>query len=406
MGTVAGQRHQSKAVPNNLPLHLTTFVGREADLRSLKSLVRNARIVTLTGTGGAGKSRLAAELAGATRDAWPDGVWWVALAAESDVGAAVVANLELPGRGSPRQVAASWLASRRALLILDNCEHLVAECASFANALLERCPSLTILATSREPLGVPGEVRWPVSSLGDPDALNLFEARARLVLPDFKVAQPNRETVSAICERLDRLPLAIEMAAARLDLMSERELLVNLNDRFRVLASGARTVPERQQTMAAAIDWSHRLLKANEATMFRRLGVFQGGFTLEAVRGVYPDAADGDALAVLTGLVQKSMAVADRLEDGSTRYRLMESHRWRRSSADTTSTSCPRDGRRASRRTSGPPLAGRATRSTMPGWRSRSSLPSRSFSIRYACAMRCSTGSNSPPPGTRGGQER
>src|SRR5438477_578860 len=327
MGTVAGQRHQSKAVPSNLPLHLPTFVGREPELRSLKSLVRSARIVTLTGTGGAGKSRLAVEVAGATRDAWPDGVWWVALAAESDVGAAVVANLELPGRGSPRQVASSWLASRRALLILDNCEHLVAECASFSNALLERCPTLTILATSREPLGVPGEVRWPVSSLGDPDALNLFEARARLVLPDFKVAQPNRETVSAICERLDRLPLAIEMAAARLDLMSERELLVNLNDRFRVLASGARTVPERQQTMAAAIDWSHRLLKANEATMFRRLGVFQGGFTLEAVRGVYPDAADGDALAVLTGLVQKSMAVADRLEDGSTRYRLMESHR-------------------------------------------------------------------------------
>src|SRR6266550_1887342 len=327
MGTVAGQRHQSKAVPSNLPLHLTTFVGREPELRSLKSLVRSARIVTLTGTGGAGKSRLAVEVAGATRDAWPDGVWWVALAAESDVGAAVVANLELPGRGSPRQVASSWLASRRALLILDNCEHLVAECASFSNALLERCPTLTILATSREPLGVPGEVRWPVSSLGDPDALNLFEARARLVVPDFKVAQPNRGPVSAICERLDRLPLAIEMAAARLDLMSERELLVNLNDRFRVLASGARTVPERQQTMAAAIDWSHRLLKANEATMFRRLGVFHSGFTLEAVRGVYPDAADGDALAVLTGLVQKSMAVADRLEDGSTRYRLMESHR-------------------------------------------------------------------------------
>src|SRR5207245_2030448 len=166
MGTVAGQRHQSKAVPSNLPVHLTTFVGREPELRSLKSLVRSARIVTLTGTGGAGKSRLAVGVAGATRAAWPDRVWWVALAGES-------------------------------------------------------------------------------------------EARARLVVPDFKVAQPNREPVSAICERLDRLPLAIEMAAARLDLMSERELLVNLNDRFRVLASGARTVPERQQTMAAAIDWSH-----------------------------------------------------------------------------------------------------------------------------------------------------
>src|SRR3989441_5145845 len=317
MGTVAGQRHQSKAVPSNLPVHLTTFVGREPELRSLKSLVRSARIVTLTGTGGAGKSRLAVEVAGATRDAWPDGVWWVPLAAESDVGAAVVANLELPGRGSPRQVASSWLASRRALLILDNCEHLVAECASFANALLERCPSLTILATSREPLGVPGEVRWPVSSLGDPDALNLFEARARLVVPDFKVAQSNREPVSAICDRLDRLPLAIEMAAARLDLMSEPELLSNLTDGFRLLASGARTVPERQQTMAAAIDWSHRLLTADEAQLFRRLAVFHGGFTLDAVRSICSDAA-GDSVGALTGLVQKSMPGAERLEDRST----------------------------------------------------------------------------------------
>src|SRR5438874_4520679 len=326
MGTVAGQRHQSKAVPSNLPLHLTTIVCREPALRSRKSLVRSARIVTLTGTGGAGKCRLAVEVAGATRDAWPDGVWWVALAAESDVGAAVVANLELPGRGSPRQVASSWLASRRALLILDNCEHLVAECASFSNALLERCPTLTILATSREPLGVPGEVRWPVSSLGDPDALHLFEARAGLVLPDFKVAQPNRETVSAICERLDRLPLAIEMAAARLDLMSERELLVNLNDRFRVLASGARTVPERQQTMAAAIDWSHRLLKANEAAMVQRLAVFQGGFTFDAAQAVCSGHEAGGILGSLGALVQKSMVVAERLDDGSTRYRLLESH--------------------------------------------------------------------------------
>src|SRR2546425_5145862 len=319
MGTVAGQRHQSKAVPSNLPVHLTTFVGREPELRSLKSLVRSARIVTLTGTGGAGKSRLAVEVAGATRDAWPDGVWWVPLAAESDVGAAVVANLELPGRGSPRQVASSWLASRRALLILDNCEHLVAECASFANALLERCPSLTILATSREPLGVPGEVRWPVSSLGDPDALNLFEARARLVVPDFKVAQSNREPVSAICDRLDRLPLAIEMAAARLDLMSEPELLANLTDRFRVLASSTRTAPERQQTMAATIDWSHRLLTSDEATMFRRLAVFQGGFTLEAAQAVCSDAMLVGVLELLGALVQKSMVVAERLDDGHTR---------------------------------------------------------------------------------------
>jgi len=323
MGKVAGQGHQSMTAPNNLPLHLTSFVGREADLRALKSLLRASRLVTLTGTGGAGKSRLAAETARANSHAWPDGVWWIELADETDVAAAVVARLELPGRGSPQDVAISWLASRHTLLVLDNCEHVIAQSASFSQALLQRCPELTILATSREPLGVPGEVRWPVSALGDPDALSLFEVRARLVAPEFKVAAPNREPVIAICERLDRLPLAIEMAAARLDLMSEQELLTNLNDRFGVLASGARTAPERQQTMAAAIDWSFRLLTPEEAMLFRRLAVFQGGFTLEAGRAV---GANGDTLRLLNGLVQKSMVVADRLVDGKTRYRMLESN--------------------------------------------------------------------------------
>jgi non-specific serine/threonine protein kinase len=323
MGMVAGPSHQAALAPNNLPLHLTSFVGREADLRSLKSLLRSARLVTLTGTGGAGKSRLAAEAARASSQVWPDGVMWIELADETNVPAAVVASLELPGRGTPRDVVASWLASRRALVVLDNCEHVIAESAAFCDYLLRHCPELSILATSREPLGVPGEVRWAVSPLGDADALSLFEVRARLVAPDFKVAGSNRGPVVAICDRLDRLPLAIEMAAARLDLMSEQELLANLNDRFRILASGARTAPERQQTMAAAIDWSHRLLTPEEARLFRRLAVFQGGFTLEAARAV---GANGDTLRLLNGLVQKSMVVADRVPDGSTRFRLLESH--------------------------------------------------------------------------------
>ena len=323
MGMVAGQGHQATAAPHNLPLHLTTFVGREADLRSLKSLLRTARLVTLTGTGGAGKSRLAVEFARANRDVWRDGVWWVALADESDVAAAALASFELPGQGTPRDVVASWLASRQALVILDNCEHVIAQCAAFSQFLLQRCPELGILATSREPLGVAGEVRLPVSQLGDPDTLSLFEVRARLVAPDFKVAAPNRGLVVAICDRLDRLPLAIEMAAARLDLMSENELLANLNDRFGLLATGVRAAPERQQTMAAAIDWSYRLLTDDEARLFRRLSVFQGGFTLEAARAV---GANGETLRLLNGLVQKSMVVADRLDDGSTRFRMLESH--------------------------------------------------------------------------------
>jgi predicted ATPase len=250
MGMVAGQGHQATAAPHNLPLHLTTFVGREAELRALKSLLRTSRLVTLTGTGGAGKSRLAVEAGRANRDMWPDGVWWVALADETDVAGAVVASLELPGRGKPRDIVASWLASRQALVILDNCEHLIGQSADFSQFLLQRCPELTILATSREPLGVAGEVRLPVSPLADPDALSLFEVRARLVAPAFKVGAPNRGPVVAICDRLDRLPLAIEMAAARLDLMSENELLADLNDRFLLLATGVRPpaapAPERR----------------------------------------------------------------------------------------------------------------------------------------------------------------
>ena len=313
------------APPKYLPRFLTTFVNREAELKALKPLLAGSRMVTLIGTGGAGKSRLAVELANATDDMWPDGMWWVELAAESAVGGAVVTNLELPGRGSPEQVVASWLASRHGLLILDNCEHLVADCAKFCHYVLERCPGITILATSREAIGVAGEVRWTVGPLDDSHALDLFEARARLVLPDFRAMPGNREPVAAICNRLDRLPLAIEMAAARLDLMSERELLANLNDRFQLLASGTRTVHQRQQTMAATIDWSYRLLTAEEAQLFRRLAVFQGGFALEAARAVCAEEEAGDVVQVLRGLVQKSMVVADRVAD-STRYRLLESH--------------------------------------------------------------------------------
>ena len=179
MDRVAVRGKQAAAAPSNLPHHLTSFVGREAELRSLKRLLSTSRLVTLTGTGGAGKSRLASELAAANSSLWPDGVWWIELAATDDVSGAVVATLELPGRGPAQDVVASWLAARKALLILDNCEHLVAECAAFCQRVLQRCPELNIIATSREALGVPGEARWPVSSLRDPDAVLLFEgARA------------------------------------------------------------------------------------------------------------------------------------------------------------------------------------------------------------------------------------
>ena len=325
MDRVAVRSKHAPAASSNLPHHLTSFVGREAELRSLKSFLSTSRLVTLTGTGGAGKSRLASEFAKANGNLWPDGVWWIELAGADDVSGAVVAALELPGRGPAQDVVASWLAARKALLVLDNCEHLVAECAAFCQKILERCPQLNIIATSREPLGVPGEARWPLASLRDPDAVLLFEARARLVSPDFKMATGNLDPVTRICERLDRLPLAIEMAAARIDMMSEQELLRNLNDRFRFLTSGTRTAPQRQQTMAAAIDWSHRLLTDHETRLFRRLAVFHGGFTAEAAEAVCSDGIETNLIDVLAGLVQKSMVVADRLDSG-TRFRLLESH--------------------------------------------------------------------------------
>jgi len=325
MDRVAVRGKHASAASSNLPHHLTSFVGREAELRSLKDLLGRSRMVTLTGTGGSGKTRLASEVAKANANLWPDGVWWIELSGTDAVSGAVVGTLELPGRGSAQDVVASWLAARKALLVLDNCEHLVADCATFSQRLLERCTQLTILATSREALGVPGEARWPVASLRDPDALELFAARARLVSPDYKMSAGNFDPVTRICERLDRLPLAIEMAAARIDVMSEQELLNNLNDRFRFLTSGTRTAPQRQQTMAAAIDWSYRLLTDHEARLFRRLAVFQGGFTAEAAEAVCSDGIEANLIDVLAGLVQKSMVVADRLDSG-TRFRLLESH--------------------------------------------------------------------------------
>ena len=324
MGSAPVRSSHPPAVPN-VPRPLTSFVGRDAELRALKALLAESRLVTITGTGGAGKTRLATELTRTGTGKWPDGVWWVELAGVDEVPGAVVRVLELPGLGRAVDVVTSWLAARRALIVLDNCEHVVADAALFCQVALERCPHLTILATSRERLGVPGEARWPLTPLDEPDALQLFEARGRLVRPDFRT-KPHAETVARICARLDRLPLAIEMAAARLDMMSEREVLENLNDRFRVLATGARSVPERQQTMNAAIDWSYRLLTEGEARLFTRLAVFHGGFTMEAAQAVCAEDRPGNVLPLISALVQKSMVVTDRLNDNRTRYRLLESH--------------------------------------------------------------------------------
>ena len=323
-----GVQAAGAAIPTNLPKYLTSFVARRGELKALKSLLERSRTLTLVGPGGSGKSRLAAELGNASLKLWPDGAWWVALAPVNDprqVPGAVVTALELPGQRSAQEVAIAWLTARRALLVMDNCEHLVAACAEFCQAALERCAELTIIATSREALGIPGETRWAVASLPAPDAVRLFEARARLVVPDFRVSESNLETATQLCERLDGLPLAVELAAARLGMMSEGEILTQLSDRFHLLTGGNRTAPERQRTMIATIDWSYRLLTKHEAVLFRRLSVFRGGFTLESVKAVCTDGIGGSALDRLGALVQKSMVVAERQEGTASRYRLLES---------------------------------------------------------------------------------
>jgi non-specific serine/threonine protein kinase len=317
-----------EAVPNNLPRYLTSFVGRSTDLTALKRLLARSRMVTLTGPGGGGKSRLAAEVGRARLERWPGGAWWVELTPVNDprqVAGAVVSALDLPGRGSAQEMVIAWLVARHALLVLDNCEHLVKACAEFCQATLERCPELTVIATSREALGVPGEAHWPVSSLRASDALRLFEARAALVRPGFKVAASNLDPVAEICERLDRLPLAIELAAARIGMMTEQEILSQLSDRFRLLTGGGRSAPARLQAMSAAIDWSYRLLIEDEALLFRRLSVFRGGFTLESAQAVCADGMTTSLLDLIAGLVKKSMVVAEQTEGSGSRYRLLES---------------------------------------------------------------------------------
>jgi non-specific serine/threonine protein kinase len=318
-----------ESAPNTLPRPLTSFVGRGSDLSRLKSLLARLRMVTLTGPGGSGKSRLATELGRACQKLWPRAIWWVDLSTVQDqrlVTGAVISALGLRGQGTAQDLVIAWLAARRALLILDNCEHLLDACADFCQVALERCPELTIVATSREPLGVQGEALWPVSSMRASDAVRLFAARAALVRPDFKVDVTNADLVMQICERIDHLPLAIELAAARMGVMTEQDMVHQLADRFQLLAGGNRIAPERQRTMSATIDWSYRLLTETEALLFRRLAVFRGGFDLESVRAVSGGGIAESVLDALAGLVQKSMLVAERAESAGTRYRLLESH--------------------------------------------------------------------------------
>lgn len=327
------------AAPGNLRARLTSFVGRDADIDTLRGDLAGARLVTLLGPGGAGKTRLSQEAAEALADAPRDGVWMAELAPVDDPEAVPEAVLTavgaretvLRGAGAEemRAVAdrhddplvrlAEHCARRRMLLILDNCEHVVDAAARLVEHLLERCPGLTVLATSREPLGVPGELLRPVEPLPQPYALKLLADRGAAARPGFRV-QDDPEAAAEICRRLDGLPLAIELAAARLRILSPRQIADRLDDRFRLLTSGSRTVLPRQQTLRAVVDWSWDLLDAEERAVLRRLSVFSGGCDLTAAEAVCGPAA----LEAVASLVDKSLVVAAPSGDGGMRYRLLE----------------------------------------------------------------------------------
>ena len=318
----------------SLPVQLTSFVGRIAQMTEIRKLLADNRLVTLTGAGGAGKTRLAIQIAAGVAAEFSDGVSYVDLAPITHalvVPVAVARALGLPdqpGR-STVETLVRFVGDRQMLMVLDNCEHLLDAVATLAAELLAACPGLRLLATSREPASVPGEVTFLVPSLSlDDEALELFADRARRVRPDFSVTEDNAATVTEICRRLDGMPLAIELAAARVRALSLDEIVGSLHDRFRLLTGGARTAVRRQQTLRASVDWSHALLTETERILFRRLAVFLGGFDLDAAQAV---AGDGEVeryqiLDQLALLVDKSLVVAENAS-GRTRYRLLETVR-------------------------------------------------------------------------------
>ena len=319
---------------HSLPAQLTSFVGRIAQIAEIRKLLADNRLVTLTGAGGAGKTRLAIQVAAGVAGEFSDGVSYVDLAPVTHalvVPVAVARALGLPdqpGR-STVETLVRFVGDRQMLMVLDNCEHLLDTVASLAAELLAACPGLRLLATSREPASVPGEVTFLVPSLSlDDEAIELFADRARRVRPDFIVTDENAATVTEICRRLDGMPLAIELAAARVRALSPDEIVGSLHDRFRLLTGGARTAVRRQQTLRASVDWSHALLTETERILFRRLAAFQGGFDLDAAQTVAGDAEVEryQILDQLALLVDKSLVVAEN-SGGRTRYRLLETVR-------------------------------------------------------------------------------
>lgn len=327
-------RLRETVVTQHLPPQLTSFVGRTAEIAEVRAVLADNRLVTLTGAGGVGKTRLALQVATLVVADFGEGTWWADLAPVTDpdlVAATVARALGLPDQPGrlPQHSLLQHIGNRNVLVVLDNCEHLLDSTATLLTSLAGGCPRLRVLCTSREPIGLTGEVTWRVPSLSlSDDAVRLFADRAAQARPGFGIDDDNAAAVVEICRRLDGMPLAIELAAARVRALTPHDILNGLQDRFRLLTGGSRTAVRRQQTLQASVDWSHNLLTQPERVLFRRLAVFLGGFDLETAQEVVSDGdlARHQVLDILALLVDKSLVVAETAGD-ATRYRLLETIR-------------------------------------------------------------------------------
>jgi predicted ATPase/class 3 adenylate cyclase len=341
------------AFRHNLPIQLTNFIGRAREMAEVQRLLAGTRLLALTGPGGTGKTRLSLQVAAEVLTAFADGVWLVELAPLADPAlvvqtVAAVFDLRPPPGVTPLNAVTDYLRAKQQLLLLDNCEHLVEACAQLADHLLRACPRLKIIASSREALGIAGETNYRVPSLSLPDpqavdpqsliqseAAQLFVDRALAAQPRFKVTAQNSPAIAQICGRLDGIPLALELAAARVKVFTPEQIATRLDDRFRLLTGGSRTALPRQQTLRALIDWSHDLLPEPERALLRRLSVFAGGWALEAADAICAGGQGSagillpaDVIDALTRLVDKSLVVVDEnVPGGEARYRLLETIR-------------------------------------------------------------------------------
>ena len=341
LGDDGGVKTETRAptgkAKNNLPVQLTSFVGREEEIAEINNLLSKASLLTLTGSGGSGKTRLAQEIGSSNLEAYPDGVWFIGLAPLSDPRLIVEEVSSVLGVGE--EAFYDYLEDKSTLLILDNCEHMVDRCAEFAGSLLQRAPNVKVLATSQEALGIAGETVHRVPSLSVPDsyqssmealtkcaAVRLFVERAATVQSGFALTDENAAAVTQITQSLDGIPLAIELAAARTNVLSAEQIADRLDDSFRLLTRGRRTDLPRHQTLRGAVEWSYQLLSEPESLLFNQLSVFSGGFTLEAAEEVC--SGDGlesyEVLDMLSQLVDKSLVAVGEGPGGEARYRLLE----------------------------------------------------------------------------------